>query len=84
MEQTLPSTCKVSFSDPHRLFDFNLLIIPDEGYWCGGRFYFHIFIPEEYNMIVCFFIIFSTGVIIQLKTLSFLSNATLKLQLKKN
>ncbi|XP_043471832.1 NEDD8-conjugating enzyme UBE2F-like [Leptopilina heterotoma] len=51
MEQTLPSTCKVSFNDPHRLHEFNLLITPDEGYWCGGRFCFHIFIPEEYNMI---------------------------------
>ena len=52
MEQTLPNTCKVSFNDPHRLHEFNLIIVPDEGYWCGGRFYFQIFIPEEYNMIV--------------------------------
>jgi len=51
MEQTLPPTCKATFNDPHCLHDFTLLLVPDEGYWCGGRFYFHIHIPEDYNMI---------------------------------
>ncbi|XP_008211646.1 NEDD8-conjugating enzyme UBE2F [Nasonia vitripennis] len=51
MEQNLPSTCQVTFSDPHCLYEFTLMIAPDEGYWCGGRFYFQIHIPEEYNMI---------------------------------
>ncbi|XP_014485524.1 PREDICTED: NEDD8-conjugating enzyme UBE2F-like [Dinoponera quadriceps] len=50
MEQTLPATCQVSFNDPHRLHEFTLLIVPDEGYWIGGRFYFQIYIPEDYNM----------------------------------
>ncbi|KAK2576392.1 hypothetical protein KPH14_005737 [Odynerus spinipes] len=50
MEQTLPITCQSTFNDPHRLFEFTLLIIPDEGYWAGGRFFFHIYIPEDYNM----------------------------------
>jgi ubiquitin-conjugating enzyme E2 F len=52
MEQTLPMTCQVTFNDPHCLYEFTLLIVPDEGYWCGGRFYFQINVPEEYNMIV--------------------------------
>lgn len=52
MEQNLPTTCKVNFSDPNCLHEFNLMIVPDEGYWHGGRFYFQIYIPEEYNMLV--------------------------------
>ncbi|XP_034942802.1 NEDD8-conjugating enzyme UBE2F-like [Chelonus insularis] len=50
MEQTLPSTCQVQFDDPHRLHEFTLIIVPDESYWLGGKFYFNIHIPEEYNM----------------------------------
>lgn len=50
MEHTLPTTCQVKFHDPHCLHEFILLIIPDEGYWMGGRFYFQIYIPEDYNM----------------------------------
>ncbi|XP_043277237.1 NEDD8-conjugating enzyme UBE2F-like isoform X2 [Venturia canescens] len=50
MEQTLPATCQITFEDPHRLHDFNLLIVPEEGFWANGRFYFHIEISEEYNM----------------------------------
>lgn len=52
MEQTLPLTCQVTFKDPHCLHEFILLIIPDEGYWMGGHFYFQIYITEEYNMAV--------------------------------
>lgn len=52
MEQNLPATCQVTFKDPHRLHEFILLIIPDEGYWIGGHFYFQIYISEEYNMTV--------------------------------
>lgn len=50
MEQTLPSTCRVKFEDPHQLHDFYLTVIPDEGYWAGGRFRFHIYVTEDYNM----------------------------------
>uniref|UniRef100_A0A1B6DYY7 E2 NEDD8-conjugating enzyme n=2 Tax=Clastoptera arizonana TaxID=38151 RepID=A0A1B6DYY7_9HEMI len=50
MEQMLPVTCRVKFDDPHCLHDFCLIVTPDEGYWQGGRFTFHIFITEEYNM----------------------------------
>ncbi|KAL6444332.1 NEDD8-conjugating enzyme UBE2F-like [Cataglyphis hispanica] len=50
MEQTLPLTCQVTFKNPDCLHEFILLIIPDEGYWIGGHFYFQIYITEEYNM----------------------------------
>jgi hypothetical protein len=52
MEQTLPSTCRVKFEDPHQLHDFQLTVTPDEGYWAGGRFRFHIYVTEDYNMAV--------------------------------
>ncbi|KAJ8674085.1 hypothetical protein QAD02_005347 [Eretmocerus hayati] len=51
LDQTLPATCKANFDDPNSLHEFTLLITPDEGYWCGGHFYFEISVPEEYNMI---------------------------------
>lgn len=50
MEQMLPTTCRVKFDDPNCLHDFALCVSPDEGFWQGGKFTFHIFITEEYNM----------------------------------
>lgn len=52
MEQNLPTTCNVHFSDPNLLSEFFLIICPDEGYWQGGKFKFNISVPEEYNMTV--------------------------------
>lgn len=52
MEQMLPNTCQITFDDPNRLHEFTLTIIPDEGYWVGGRFHFAIYIMEDYNMAV--------------------------------
>ena len=52
MEQTLPVTCQINFDDPNRLHEFNLIIVPDEGYWANGRFKFQIHVSEEYNMTV--------------------------------
>lgn len=54
MEQNLPSTCKVYFSDPNVLCEFKLTITPDEGFWKDGKFKFTIYVPEEYNMTVSF------------------------------
>lgn len=31
MEQNLPSTCKIIFSDPNILYEFFLIVSPDEG-----------------------------------------------------
>ncbi|XP_071443500.1 NEDD8-conjugating enzyme UBE2F-like [Hetaerina americana] len=50
MEATLPPTCQTHFLDPHTLYDFHLYVTPDEGHWHGGRFQFHIYVTEEYNM----------------------------------
>lgn len=52
MEQMLPNTCQVNFDDPNRLHEFTLIIIPEEGYWVGGRFNFGIYVTEDYNMAV--------------------------------
>lgn len=52
MEQNLPPTCSAYFSDPNILCEFILKIIPDEGYWLGGKFKFSVAVPEEYNMTV--------------------------------
>lgn len=52
MDKTLPPTCNVHFDDPNILYDFRLAITPDEGYWLGGVFNFHIQVTEEYNMAV--------------------------------
>jgi len=52
MEQSLPPTCSVNFEDSNILYDFMVLITPDEGFWKGGHYNFHVFVPEEYNMVV--------------------------------
>lgn len=51
MENTLPTTCRTSFSDPNILYEFVLCICPDEGFWKGGTYKFIINVPEEYNMV---------------------------------
>ena len=50
MEQTLPTGCRVKFEDPNALHDFNLIIVPDDGFWHGGKFKFHIHVGEDYNL----------------------------------
>lgn len=50
MEQNLPVGCKVKFDDPNALHDFVLTIVPEEGYWLGGKFKFQIRVTEEYNI----------------------------------
>ena len=50
MESTLPTGCKVKFDDPNALHDFCLTISPDEGFWMGGKFRFHIHVGEDYNI----------------------------------
>lgn len=52
MEQNLPTSCKVFFSDPNVLAEFVLVISPEEGFWKDGKFKFSVVIPEEYNMTV--------------------------------
>lgn len=52
LDQNLPATCKVYYSDPNVLSEFSLCITPDEGYWKDGKFKFAVNVPEEYNMMV--------------------------------
>ena len=50
MECNLPTGCKVKFDDPNALHEFCLTITPDEGFWQGGKFKFHILVGEDYNI----------------------------------
>ncbi len=46
----LPATCSLHFEDVDDLREVDLTVSPNEGYWKGGRFNFHILIPPEYNI----------------------------------
>ncbi len=50
MEQTLPVGCKVKFEDPNALHDFCLSIVPEDGYWAGGKFRFRVTVGDDYNL----------------------------------
>jgi len=49
LSQALPSSCKLRFDDPDKLYDFYVTVTPDEGYWKNGQFVFHVQVTEEYN-----------------------------------
>ena len=51
MEMQLPRTNRLNFEDPNKLHSFTITIAPDDGYWQGGRFKFHIDVPEDYNIV---------------------------------
>ena len=38
------------FDDPNKLHLFTVTITPDNGYWHGGKYRFHIDMPEDYNI----------------------------------
>ena len=42
MEENKPGHCRVKFEDPSRLHDFFITISPEDGWWQGGRFRFHV------------------------------------------
>ena len=63
MEQALPPGCKVKFDDPNALHDFVLTltvptaeggassrVCPPSSYWQGGKFRFHVTVPDDYNL----------------------------------
>ena len=39
-ELQLPKTCETQFPDRNDLLNFKLIIMPDEGYYKGGKFTF--------------------------------------------
>ena len=47
-ETSLPSTCQVEFPDKDDLMNFKLQILPDEGYYKGGRFTFSFKVGQSY------------------------------------
>ncbi|XP_072117529.1 NEDD8-conjugating enzyme UBE2F isoform X2 [Mobula birostris] len=51
LEANLPSTCKLDFPDANKLYFFQLNVMPDEGYYQGGKFQFETDVPEAYNMV---------------------------------
>ena len=52
MEINLPKTCKTHFSDANKLHQFSLTITPEDGFWSGGKYSFHVDVSEEYNIVV--------------------------------
>jgi len=51
LETNLPTTCKAHFPNPNELHKLEITIVPDEGYWYGGKFKFLIEVPDDYNMV---------------------------------
>lgn len=51
MEENRPTNCRMKFDDPNLLHDFTVVISPEEGYWHGGKFRFHVVVPVEYNIL---------------------------------
>lgn len=47
-ELTLPKTCNIEFPDPDDLLNFQLVIMPDEGFYKGGRFIFSFKVSPNY------------------------------------
>jgi ubiquitin-conjugating enzyme E2 M len=45
---TLPKTCKLEYPDQDDLLNFDLIISPDEGFYKGGQFKFHIKVDHNY------------------------------------
>ena len=41
---------EVTFPDPDKLHEFEVVIRPEEGMWHGGKFKFLVTVPEEYNL----------------------------------
>ena len=42
------SIAKVDFPNPNDLTNFNVIITPDSGYWCGAPYHFTLVIPAIY------------------------------------
>ncbi len=42
LQSCLPPSCKLEFEDVDDLREFTLIVLPEEGYWRGGRFVFSI------------------------------------------
>lgn len=54
MEMNLPTTCSIKFANINELHRFDLIVTPNESFWSGGKFIFHIEIPDDYNFLVSY------------------------------
>ena len=44
---------KVKHLKNMKIFLCIMFSAPDDGYWQGGKYKFHVEVPEEYNIVVC-------------------------------
>ena len=42
LEEHKPPGVKIKFDDPNTLHDFYVIIAPEEGFWQGGKYKFHV------------------------------------------
>ena len=42
LEEHKPPGVKIKFDDPNVLSDFHVIISPEDGFWQGGKFKFHV------------------------------------------
>ena len=42
LEEHKPPGVKIKFDDPNTLHDFLVIISPEEGFWQGGKYKFHV------------------------------------------
>ena len=42
LEEHKPPGVKIKFDDPNTLHDFFVIISPEEGFWQGGKYKFHV------------------------------------------
>ena len=42
LEEHKPPGVKIKFDDPNTLHDFYVIISPEEGFWQGGKYKFHV------------------------------------------
>ena len=42
LEEQKPSGVKIKFDDPNCLADFYVIVSPEDGFWQGGKYKFHV------------------------------------------
>ena len=47
LEEHKPPGVKIKFDDPNTLHDFYVIISPEEGFWQGGKYKFHVKVSDK-------------------------------------
>ena len=47
LEEHKPPGVKIKFDDPNTLHDFYVIISPEEGFWQGGKYKFHVKVTDK-------------------------------------